>query len=179
MDEVRFENRYVEDKQIVKEFHKYCLCRNQRRVGLVALAIAIAFAVFMMFGMIGLVHISELKATIFWEISLVCFILGVLLNLYYRMTAMIAMAQDRKNMEGNIPETIIQFSDDDVVISELGKVKTFHYRELAEPMETKNLIIMLISRYAGIVVKKDSFSYGDVDDFREFIKSKYDPEHMV
>ena len=179
MDEVRYENRYTENKQIVREFHKYCLCRTQRRIGLIAIVIALAVAVLMLMGTLGFVHISELKATIFWEISIVCLILGVLLNLYYRMTTMIAMAQDRKNMNGNIPETIIQFSDDDVVISELGKVKTFHYRELAEPMETKNLIIMMIARYAAIVVKKDAFTYGDAESFKDFIMSKYDPEHMV
>ena len=104
-------------------------------------------------------------------------LLGVLLNLYYRMTTMIAMAQDRKNMGGSIPETIIQFSDRDVVISELGKVKTFLYRELAEPMETKNLIILMIAKYAAIVVHKDGFTYGTLEDFRTFINERFEGDY--
>ena len=179
MDEVKFENRYTENKKIVREFHKYILCKPQRRIGLACIIIAIASALFMLLGMSGLINISQNKATVFWEISIVCMILGVLLNLYYRMTAMIAMAQDRKNMEGNIPETIIQFSDEDVVISELGKVKTFHYRELGELMETKNLFILMIAKYAAIVAVKDKFSYGDAESFRKFIKEKYDPEYSA
>lgn len=179
MDEVKFENRYTEDKKIVREFHKYILCRTQRRIGLICIVIAIASALFMLIGMTGMISISDSKAPIFWEVSVICMILGVILNLYYRMTAMIAMAQDRKNMEGNIPETIIQFSDEDVVISELGKVKTFHYRELGELQETRNLFVLMIAKYAAIVAVKDKFSYGDPDSFRKFIKEKYDPEYKM
>lgn len=177
MDEVRFENRYTENKQIVREFHKYCLCRGQRRIGLICIAIAIATALFMLLGMAGLVHVSETVSTVCWEISIMSMLLGVLLNLYYRMTTMIAMAQDRKNMGGSIPETIIQFSDRDVVISELGKVKTFLYRELAEPMETKNLIILMIAKYAAIVVHKDGFTYGTLEDFRTFINERFEGDY--
>ena len=44
------------------------------------------------------------------------------------MTAAIAYRQDTKTMEGEIPEVIIQFTDEDVIISELGKVKNFDDR---------------------------------------------------
>lgn len=179
MDEVRFENRYTEDKRIVREFHKYILCRPQRRIGLALIVVAIASGLFLLLGQMGLVQVAQKNAAIFWEISIASLLLGVLLNLYYRMTAMIAMAQDRKNMEGSIPETIIQFSDEDVVISELGKVKTFHYRELGELQETRNLFVLMIAKYAAIVAVKDRFSYGNPDDFREFIKAKYDPEYKM
>ena len=43
-------------------------------------------------------------------------------------------------MEGEIPEAIIQFTDEDVIISELGKVKNFHYvrRVLVERCRSMN-----------------------------------------
>ena len=63
------------------------------------------------------------------------------------MTAAIAYRQDTKTMEGEIPEAIIQFTDEDVIISELGKVKNFHYRELGELTETRNLYAMMINKY--------------------------------
>ena len=72
MDEVKFENRYTENKKIVREFHKYILCRPQRRIGLACIIIAIASALFMLLGMSGLINISQNKATVFWEISIVC-----------------------------------------------------------------------------------------------------------
>ena len=53
------------------------------------------------------------------------------------------------------------------------RLKNFHYRELGELTETRNLYAMMINKYAGIVVLKDGFTFGDPSKFKEFIDSKY------
>lgn len=172
-DEVIFENQYLETRTIVREFHKYCVSGKKRKLGIILLAIGIVLAVFMLLVQSGVIGVPGRFQAIFWEASIVCVFLGVIFSIYYRLTAAIAFKQDFKSMEGEIPETIVQFTDDDVIISELGKVKNFHYRELGELMETENLYAMMINRYAGIVVLKDSFTYGNPDEFKVFLEAKY------
>lgn len=177
MDDVLFENRYTEDKQIVREFHRYVLCNRHRQVGIVFLIIGLLCATVLLMKQLGVMNVTGVKVTILWEASIIFIFLGFMLNIYFLMTTKIALGQDRKAMGGEIPETVIQFSEDDVVISELGKIKTFHYRELGSMKETKNLFCLPISRYAAIVAVKDCFSYGNPDDFRTFIEGKFDPTH--
>lgn len=179
MDDVLFENRYTEDKILVREFHKYCLCKTHRKVGIIMLIIGVIAGGLMSMNQFGAVSITGTKGVILWEISIVAFVLGFMLNIYYLMTTRIALRQDRKAMGGEIPETVIQFTDRDVIISELGKIKTFHYRELGEVIETKNLFVLPISRYAAVVAAKTGFTYGNPDDFRKFIEAKYDPSRRI
>ena len=179
MDDVLFENKYTEDKVMVREFHKYCLCKTHRKVGLILLAIGIIAGGIMAMSSAGFISVTGTKGVILWEVSIVGFILGFLLSIYYMMTTWIALRQDRRAMGGEIPETVIQFTDNEVIISELGKIKTFHYRELGEVIETKNLFVLPISRYAAVVAAKTGFTYGNSDDFRKFIEAKYDPTHRV
>jgi hypothetical protein len=179
MDDVLFENRYTENKVLVREFHKYCLCRNHRRVGRVMLIIGIVCGAIMSMSQFGVITIKGTKGVILWEASIVFLILGFLLSIYHMMTTWIALRQDRKAMGGEIPETVIQFTEKEVIISELGKIKTFHYRELGEVIETKNLFVLPISRYAAVVAAKEGFTYGNADDFRKFIEAKYDPARRV
>jgi hypothetical protein len=179
MDDVLFENRYTEDKTLVREFHKYCLCKTHRKVGIIMLLIGVVTGAIMSLNQFGVVSITGTKGVILWEVSIVAFVLGFMLSIYYLMTTRIALRQDRKAMGGEIPETVIQFTDRDVIISELGKIKTFHYRELGEVIETKNLFVLPISRYAAVVAAKAGFTYGNTDDFREFIEAKYDPSRRI
>ena len=179
MDDVLFENRYTEDKVLVSEFHKYCLCRTHRKIGIIMLVIGLIAGGIMTMSQFKVISVTGTKGVILWEVAIVCLILGFLLNIYYMMTTRIALRQDRKAMGGDIPETIIQFTEDDVIISELGKLKTFHYRELGEVIETKNLFVLPISKYAAVVAAKTGFTYGNPDDFRTFITAKYDPARRV
>lgn len=172
-DEVIFENRYVESKPIVREFHKYCVSGKKRKAGMVFLLVGIVVAIIMLLVQSNIINIPRRFQAILWEISIIFVFLGIIFSVYYRMTAAIAYRQDTKTMEGEIPEAIIQFTDEDVIISELGKVKNFHYRELGELTETRNLYAMMINKYAGIVVFKDGFTFGDPSKFKEFIDSKY------
>jgi hypothetical protein len=179
MDDVLFENRYTEDKTLVREFHKYCLCKTHRKIGIILLIIGVVTGALMSMSQFGMISITGTKGVILWEISIVAIVLGFMLSIYYLMTTRIALRQDRKAMGGEIPETVIQFTDKEVIISELGKIKTFHYRELGESIETKNLFVLPISRYAAIVAAKNGFTYGNADDFRKFIEDKYDPARRI
>lgn len=172
-DDVIFENRYVETKPIVTEFHKYCVSGKKRKLGLISLLVGMLIIVIMMLVQVGAISITQRYQVVLWEASIVFVFLGLVLSIYYRITASIAFRQDSKSMEGEIPEAIVQFTNEDVIISELGKVKNFHYRELGELVETKNLYAMMINKYAGIVVTKDGFTEGDPEDFKDFIESKY------
>lgn len=179
MDEVLFENRYTENKKLVREFHRNVLCKNHKRIGIIFLIVGITCATIMLLNNFGMITIKGVMGTILWEGSIIFVFLGFMLNIYFLMTTKIALGQDKKAMGGEIPETVIQFSDNDVVISELGKIKTFHYRELGEVIETKNLYVLPISRYAAIVAAKDGFTYGTAEDFETFIKGKYDPTYNM
>ena len=179
MDDVLFENRYTENKVLVREFHKYCLCRTHRRVGKVMLVIGLIAGAIMSLSQFGVISVTGTKGVILWEAAIVFLILGFLLSIYHMMTTWIALRQDRRTMGGEIPETVIQFTDKEVIISELGKLKTFHYRELGEVIETKNLFVLPISRYAAVVAAKEGFTYGNENDFREFIEAKYDPARRI
>ena len=123
-DEVIFENRYVESKPIVREFHKCCVSGKKRKAGMVFLLVGIVVAIIMLLVQSNIINIPHRFQAILWEISIIFVFLEMIFSVYYRMTAAIAYKQDTKTMEGEIPEAIIQFTDEDVIISELGKVKT-------------------------------------------------------
>ena len=46
-------------------------------------------------------------------------------------------------------------------------------------IETKDLFVLPISRYAAVVAAKEGFTYGNENDFREFIEAKYDPARRI
>lgn len=72
---------------------------------------------------------------------------------------------------GKIEKTKVKFFDN--IVMDEGKAHLeFEYSQIKQVIETKNLIILKISRQNAILVLKDGFIEGDYKKFLEFINDK-------
>ena len=72
----------------------------------------------------------------------------------------------------SIPETVVQFSNDEISMAEGTLSVRFQYRQITKIRETRNLYVLMLGKDSGIILEKNSFTIGNFEAFRSFILEK-------
>ena len=153
-----FENEYTMETKFFKEYVYNVLCKSHIIIGL-------------MLAVMGIILFAFLDG----EKSYIILVIAIILGAYSILIPIITTKQLEK-MEtilnnGKIEKTNIKFQNN-IVINE-GKVHLeTEYNQIIKIGQTKNFIVLKISKNSTILVLKNGFLKGNEKDFLKFIEHK-------
>ena len=160
---ILFENRYYNEKNLYAEYVKDVYSKHIRRLGAVCLITSIYYICSWIFKK---ENISELILPI----------LGFFISLYFIFYYKFRLKDMERNSfnlhNGKITETVFQFTEDKIILREGTILMEFDYNQIKVIKEHKLTYALMIGAYQGLVLKKDSFSIGTLDEFKEFIVNR-------
>lgn len=163
--DILFENRYYSDKKILLEYVKDIHCKYPRIIGFLFILVAIFYTYLILFKMRSLRFVMAV-------LTILIFIISLRL-IFYHLVYLKNMKKSSLNLHnGQTPESILQFTDNNIALKE-GKVSMeFEYNQIKEIKEYKLTYILMIGKKQGLILKKDSFSIGTFEEFKKFINEK-------
>lgn len=163
--EILFENRYYSDKKILTEYIKDVHCRYLRIIGFFFMLVAMLYTYLILFKMKSLRLVMA-------ALTIVIFIVSLRL-IFYHLLYLKNMKKSSLNLHnGQTPESILQFTDNNIALKE-GKISMeFEYNQIKEIKEYKLIYVLMIGKRQGLILKKDSFSIGTFEEFKKFINEK-------
>lgn len=163
--EILFENRYYSDKKILTEYIKDVHCRYLRIIGFFFMLVAMLYTYLILFKMKSLRLVMA-------ALTIVIFIVSLRL-IFYHLLYLKNMKKSSLNLHnGQTPESILQFTDNNIVLKE-GKISMeFEYNQIKKIKEYKLIYVLMIGKRQGLILKKDSFSIGTFEEFKKFINEK-------
>ena len=72
---------------------------------------------------------------------------------------------------GVIPESSIQFTENNIIIKERKILMEFEYNQIKKIKEYSKIYALMLGKRNGILLKKDSFTIGTFEEFKKFINS--------
>ena len=144
-----FENKYYADDKMGKEYVNKILAKNAR-------------------GIILLYILIFLSILINWMIA--CIVILLLLNFYNQKYLFRLLKKTAKSIhnEQSYP-TLVQFGNN--IFMQEGKFSMeLDYSKIVKIYYLKYSYILMFTNSNGIMVKYDSFTKGNFEDFKEFIK---------
>ena len=102
----------------------------------------------------------------------VSFLLCLMLFFFPSLTAQIVYRNTKKLHGGIVPETVVQFSNDEISMTEGTLSVRFQYRQITKIRETGNLYVLMLGKDSGIILEKNSFTIGNFEAFRSFLPEK-------
>ena len=163
--EILFENRYYSDKKILTEYIKDVHCRYLRIIGFFFMLVAMLYTYLILFKMKSLRLVMEAS-------TIVIFIVSLRL-IFYHLLYLKNMKKTSLNLHnGQTPESVLQFTDNNIALKE-GKISMeFEYNQIKKIKEYKLIYVLMIGKRQGLILKKDSFSIGTLEEFKKFINEK-------
>jgi Ca2+/Na+ antiporter len=160
-----FENKTVITDEILTESSKqrYKIYRRKYRIFLLVM-----FFICILFVIAGLTRVY-----LYW-FSVWTLLMAAFFFLMFSKGYIIRMKQDQRNMRGlygESPQFIYTFSNDNILRATLHSNIDINYSQITKVLETTNLYILMIEKQ-GLILKKDSFTIGNSDDFKLFIENK-------
>lgn len=160
--DILFENKYYFDKKSLIEYVKNVSCKFQRILGFLFLAFSF-FYVYLSFKYKDLILIGITGA--------LC-VISLLLIFFH----LIYIKKMEKNIlivhNGIIPESNIQFTEDNITIKEGKTLMEFEYSQIKNIKEYNSIYALMLGKRNGILVRKDSFTIGTFEEFKKFIAEK-------
>ena len=144
-----FENKYYADDKMGKEYVNKILAKNAR-------------------GIILLYILIFLSILINWMIA--CIVILLLLNFYNQKYLFRLLKKTAKSIhnEQSYP-TLVQFGNN--IFMQEGKFSMeLDYSKIVKIYYLKYSYVLMFTNSNGIMVKYDSFTKGNFEDFKEFIK---------
>lgn len=167
---ILFENKYYFDKKSLIEYVKNVPCKNTRILGFFFLIISFFYGYFAFkYSRFSFIY----QRLIIAVISLLIFIISLRLIFYY----LIYLKKMEKNIliihNGIIPESNIQFTEDNITIKEGKTLMEFEYNQIKNIKEYKSIYALMLGKRNGILLRKDHFTIGTFEEFKKFINNKY------
>ncbi len=158
-----FENRYTVTDENLLKYLKYTILRKRRWRSLIIMCVALGYAVYS--------AIPPTAAT-----SLLMFVLCVILMLssilFSPVLSLKSLQKTLIKQEGTkTPNRTLQFGDNIRSIYDNEK-KSLVYMQISEVLEAKDMFILTDNRTIAIYVLKNSFTFGEYEDFKSFILKK-------
>lgn len=72
---------------------------------------------------------------------------------------------------GKIEKTVITF-DKNIVMDEGKQHLEIGYSQISKIVETKSLVVLMMGRFSAVIVYKDGFTKGTLEEFKQFIDKK-------
>ncbi|MCI8634603.1 MAG: YcxB family protein [Eubacterium sp.] len=160
--EIYFENRYLIDDNMIKEYVNQALFRSTKRMG----------GVICLLSMMMFVLSCLDKNPVFMAVYAVCFLIlaGSLL-----LIGPVAVRQIKdsgmKLHNGQNCETIVRFGES--ITMEEGKcVFTVEYSQIERIYYLKYVCVLMFGKRNGILLSPTGFAVGNYEEFQEFIEGK-------
>lgn len=167
--DVVFVNQLILTKEVFQEFYKdfSALPHRAYQVFKIILRIfgilVVLFALFDMYKGYFLTSITQ-------------FIIGSLLLFFYpiylRYLSRMRYRQQVILSNGRDMEKKIEFGEQIHITSSNKTEVHFDYSQIKEIIESKHLIVLRTAHAVGIIIGKDNFTVGKLEDFRRFIRGK-------
>ncbi len=153
-----FENEYIFDKDLIKEYVFNVMGKMPmlRSLFLFILGLILYFIVE-----------ENMK-----YLMLACSFVGIFCVVAFPIVMINNLEKAGKRLHnGHFEKTFVTFGDN--IIMNEGKVHLeFEYNQIVKIHQTKRLIILSFSDNAGIIVSKEGFTKGTLEEFLPFIKEK-------
>ena len=161
--DILFENRYIVDLHMLRSFARGASFSQKfffrfSIVGMAVCAMALLYCLVFFPGS--------------WDLTVspaISFLLCLALFFFPSLTARIVYRNTQKLHGGIIPETVVQFSNDEISMAEGTLSVRFQYRQITKIRETRNLYVLMLGKDSGIILEKNSFTIGNFEAFRSFI----------
>lgn len=160
--ESRFENKIILSKDLFYEFLKVIYKKSK--------TILCLLSVFLLIDSMALFLIEDFVGFYFGLIFGVFFLFGS--PAIFSIKAKQSYKEQLLCFEGKNPEKTTEFADRIHVISSNKAESFFDYPQITQICETKNLLILKITRSLGIVLDKNAFAADNLAFFRVFIQQK-------
>lgn len=153
--EIKFINEYKLNRKLIKEYVYNVLCKN---IIISGYALTI----------ISLILFFVNKETLMLTISFISLITTILTPI---LTINQIDENSKKLNNEKIENTIITFSNN--IVMDEGKAHLeFDYKQIKKITETKNFLVLSLSKQSAILVLKQGFTKNDDQNFLKFIKEK-------
>ena len=153
--EIKFINEYKLNRKLIKEYVYNVLCKN---IIITGYALTI----------ISLILFFVNKETLMLTISFISLITTILTPI---LTINQIEENSKKLNNEKIENTIITFSNN--IVMDEGKAHLeFDYKQIKKITETKNFLVLSLSKQSAILVLKQGFTKNDDQNFLKFIKEK-------
>lgn len=158
---VLFENKYCLDKESLTEYVKDVHCKYSRISCYIFLAISLFYT-----------YLSFTSKNIrMIVITMLLYIISLRLISYHLVYIKSMEKSSRALHNGNIPETNIQFTEDNTTLKEGKILIELEYDQIKTIKEYKNIYVLMIGEKNALLLKKDSFTIETFDDFKKFINT--------
>lgn len=161
--EVLFKNRYVSNKEVVKEIYRYYNFQRKRII-----AFDILFALSFLVNIILLICGQAFN----WS-SIIIAPLFFFFQFYvfFRQVNIIAK-RDKEICEKEIEVEMTATEEFIQTASSTGSVYKLEYSNIRSVVQTKNLILLFSKANLVYIFKKNGFTEGTKEEFIEFLRSK-------
>lgn len=157
----RFENRIIFTKDIFSEYAKGVIQKKAQHI-----AIPLA-AFFLLVSIIDFFNMDFGSAAFLFPFGIVLLFYPAILA---RVPVKKAYEQQKLLNGGKELEKTTRFSDRIDMVSSNKAEYSFAYSQVTQIYETKNLLILKINRKVNLLLDKDGFTVGNLEEFRYFIR---------
>ena len=165
--EVLFKNVTKYDKEEMDRFQKFHKKINEKRYKFMIIFSIIAFIIFFIINIICKNYIGVFGIIVF----------AIILYGYYFKK--VPKDKEENNAKQVDIEYIFEFKDKLVEIKATGVDNKIPYRKFYRIYETKNNFYLYLDKEYAILVNKNGFTKGTVEDFKKFIKNKFKFKYKV
>lgn len=160
--EIFFENQYLPDRKVYKEYIYKILYRNLYLCSLILIPISAVMIVF------TILQKDYTFATLFAVCGII--ILNVML-LACPMTLKQLINQYNRLHNGKKPKSIFRFSDE-IKISEGAVSLSISYEQITDAKELRYSYVLLFGKRNAVILKKDAFTIGSLPELKVFLKER-------
>lgn len=161
--EVRFENDFTITQEIYQEFMK-TFTRPYRRIYSVTGGIALVLSVLSFLGA------SVSSGTMMLIVGILCFAMPVIQTGGSRKKKY--AAQVTKNGGKPLERKVLFYEDGLEAFSNNNAHTVFDYGDITKVICSENLYALVMERKLSLLVLKDSFSKGDLEEWKQFMATK-------
>ena len=161
--ETLFENVYVSDKKMMREFfRKYSV--GPRPV------ISIITGILMLIELPALVVGIMLRQDV-WLLATMYLVL-IVVQFFPNLFAWSSLRNARKQNDGVMPETRVVFTGEDIQMFEGMVHLTVEYRKITRGVRLKHSYALMTGKRNAVLLKPDRFTKGNLEELRRFLREK-------
>lgn len=163
-------NKFILTNDLIKESERVYFIRYLKKYLLV-------FAILIVIQFLSVIssYLTEKTATMDLLLLGYLILMTILfvIIMHYKFKKMIKNDIDRYNiLYGKKNKEIVVTMENKITNSVNGRKNTFNYSDIKKCMETKNLMLLLMTGNLIVLIKKDAFIKGDYKSFKELLKKK-------
>ena len=156
-----FENRYISNKQMQREYVEHVICRKLILQG------RLLSVLFFVLAYYCYASGSEKDATLifFWGVLMIGVSVAMPIFIRYKLE------KKSKEVREEDAGTTIVFGDK-IKITKGSQKKTLEYTDVQQIYFLKHIIALSVSKYDGIFLSREGFVKGDAEAFASWIEEK-------